>query len=673
MEKEFVYSLRIGICPDFYSEEKFRDIVEFCKAANIDDVQFFINMEEVNQGHLTKEETKVWLNMLSEFKPRLEKEGITVSMNPWTTLLHGDRGRTLKDGQDFTLMTDVEGNKSAATPCPLDEKFHAYIKEIYGMYAELGFSVIWIEDDFRLHNHSPLEWGGCFCEIHRKEFAKRIGKEVAIDEFLEGVLKPGEPHPYRKVWLDTARDTMNKFSEVLGNAVHDVNPDIRVALMSSAPQSHCIEGRDWKQVFANLSGKNRPLNRPHLPAYGEETGMSYALNFQRFSRLTAAIMKGKVELWPELENLPHTTFSKSHKFAALEIESTLSLCAEGITINIFDMIGNGINKAQHNEEILKPIKAYLSGVKSLGMKPDQEQGVCVLYSTNSSYTLHTSNGKSMTELRPWETFWAEYLSAFGIASRYTDDYKVKGEIVAVSGQYFRNLEKSEIEELFKNNVVLLEGEAAATLMDMGLGHLAGIKSAQWCKMNTAVHSYEQAAKGTFYQNLPEARISAQGMSEKIDYLNITYNDPDVRTLSEMKSPKGETVGKGVTAADHVIIFPYGPIHGSYEFLLNPIRQEMLQQLFREVKEVHLPTEILDCEYVTVNEFVQDERKLLLVTNYSTDDVKNIKVVLSDEVKEVYQVSRETGEIVPTEWKQEENTLELLAGVEHLKSQCFILK
>lgn len=189
MENEFVYSLRLAICPDFHPEEKFADVIEFCKKANINDVQFFVNMEEINQGHLTLEETKVWLDMIREFKPKLEAEGITVSLNPWTTILHGDRGRVLKEGQNFRLMVDPNGKQSEVTPCPLDENFHKYLREIYGAYAELGFNVIWLEDDCRLHNHHPLEWGGCFCEAHRKEFSRRIGKNVTIEEFVEGVLK----------------------------------------------------------------------------------------------------------------------------------------------------------------------------------------------------------------------------------------------------------------------------------------------------------------------------------------------------------------------------------------------------------------------------------------------------------------------------------------------------
>lgn len=119
----------------------------------------------------------------------------------------------------------------------------------------MNFSVIWIEDDFRLHNHASLEWGGCFCKLHRAAFTERIG------------------------------------------------------LMGSAPEVHCTEGRDWKQILKSLSGETRPLNRSHLPAYNEVAARKYALHFRRHSRLSAAMVDEKVELWPELDNLPHPAFT----------------------------------------------------------------------------------------------------------------------------------------------------------------------------------------------------------------------------------------------------------------------------------------------------------------------------------------------------------------------------
>lgn len=157
---EYIYSLRIGLCPDFMAEEKFEQLLEFCRQSGIDDVQFFINMEEVNDGHLTKEETRPWLEMIAGFLPRLRAQGITVSLNPWITTLHTDRGRTLKPGQNFTTMVDFRGKAAQAVACPLDPAFREYIAGMYRDYARLGFDVIWVEDDFRIHNHSPLEWGG---------------------------------------------------------------------------------------------------------------------------------------------------------------------------------------------------------------------------------------------------------------------------------------------------------------------------------------------------------------------------------------------------------------------------------------------------------------------------------------------------------------------------------
>lgn len=676
-KNNYIYSLRIALCPDFHVEEKFPLLLEFCKQAEIDDVQFFINQEEVNQGHLTIEETKEWLQMIGKMKPQLEAEGIQVSLNPWITLLHTDRGRELKPEQHFTLMADVNGVSAKAVACPLDGEFQNYIKEIYRLYAEMDFSVIWIDDDFRLHNHAPLTWGGCFCELHRKEFSKRIGKAVSVDEMVNGILHEGVPHPYRKVWLDTARDTMNHLAILLGEAVHDVASDTRVGLMSSAPEVHCTEGRDWDQILSGLSGKTRPLNRPHLPAYWEIASRKYALHFQRYSRLSAAMTGADVELWPELDNLPHTTFSKSHKFAAMEMESSLSLCAEGITINIFDLIGNGINTAQKNNEFLICEKAYLNAVKALQIKREQEEGVTVLFSTKSSYTLHTDGQRQMEAIQPWETFWAEYLSAFGIANKYSADYTVEGKILAVSGQYFRNLEKEAIKKLFADNTVLLEGEAVETLIDMGLGELIGVESAEWYPLNGGKHSFEEVANGEIYQNMEEARMSAQGIFETIetgDFLHIKYSANPEKILSVLKAANGRKVGEGLTYHENVIIFPYGHMRDEYNFLLNPIRAEMFQRLLKNLKGVTRPTQVENCQYVTVNDFIQAKRRVLLLTNYSTDDFENIAVYFTGKICKAYEISKKNGEKIPLQFEVMSNgAIMFFLILEHMRSRCIVIE
>lgn len=674
MNEKFTYSLRIGICPDFYAEEKFYDLLKFCKSAQIDDVQFFLNMEEVNQGHLSLEKTKEWLQMIEKFKPKLNEEGISVSLNPWTTVLHADRGRTLAEDQNFTTMADYNGRKADAVACPLDQQFQDYIKAVYRLYADLHFAVIWIEDDFRLHNHPPLEWGGCFCELHKREFAKRIGKEVDMESFLEGILCQGSPHPYRKVWLDTARDTMCGFAALLGEAVHEISPHTRMGLMSSGPEVHCVEGRDWNGIFSGLSGETAPLNRPHLPAYAEASPRQYALDFQKTTKLSAAMTKGQAQLWPELDNFPHTTFSKSHRFTRLEIESALAVGADGITMNLFDMIGNGINKEQKYDELLSRAKPYLTGITGLHLKGSEEKGICVMYSSNSSYTIHTDGTRCLSAIQPWETFWAEYLSAFGIANHYCDDCSKTGEIMAVSGQYFRNLKPCEITKMFSDNVLLLEGEAVETLVDMGLGCLLGITSCEWYPANTGKHSYEQVITEQRFQNLPYARISAQTMGETGDYLNITYTKEPHQTVSVLKAPDGSVVGEGVVyVTNRAVILPYGHMRDRHNFLLNPVRQEMLRHLILSMKDVRQPVIIENCPYVTVSHFSREGQQVLLLFNYATDDFENVKLDLPFPVQDAFEISREEGKPVPLQFEKREGGILLPFMLEHMTSRCIVLK
>lgn len=673
MKKPFIYSLRLSLCHDFLATEKFEIALAFCKKADVHDIQFFFNMEDHNRGHLTLEETRPCLEKIKSFKESVKKNNITFSLNPWNTTLHTDRGRTLKEGQNFTTMTDYNGKKLDAVACPSCGNFTTYISDIYAYYASFGFDIIWVEDDFRLHNHLPLEWGGCFCDIHMKEFSKRIGKEVTREEFIQGVVNEGTPHPYRKVWLDTCRDTMIDFAKVLGHAVHDVAPDTRVALMSSIPQVHCVEGRDWHEVFKEMSGNTRPLNRPHMPPYNEMRGSLYCLEFQRVSRLSAYSIPTNVELWPEIENYPHSNFSKSSNFTKFQIETAMSLCSEGISLNIFDMVGNGINSAQKLDEMLIQIKPYLDSVCSLSMNLSEETGVHVMYSPNSSYTIHSSGKRSLKSIQPNDTFWAEYLAAFGIANKFCDDITISGEIVAVSGQYFRNLNRNEIETLFQNNYLLLNGDAIDTLCDMNCKDLLDIKSATWHPANINHQSFEQVSNGKIYQGLPQARMGAQVIFEDVemlDYLSLEYNQP-MNIYSELRSPLNEVVGTGYASNDKYAVLPYGHLLEYYMAVINPIRREILCDMLTHTP-FNAPAMVFDTQYVSINHFSRPEEDIVFLSNFSTDDFTDIKMQIPSNYKNCYCIDRATGEKIQLNFsKDEASHLVIPITLKTLTTACLI--
>lgn len=626
-KNEFRYLLRFAIQPGHHEKERFETLVEFCKAAKIDDVTFHLNCEELNQGHLIKEETKEWMELISKAKESLLELNITTSINPWITLLHGDRGRKLKEGQNFRLMVDPYGNKASATVCPECENWQQYITEMYAYYASIKPDIVWLEDDFRFHNHYPLIWGGCFCDKHMEEFSKKAGKKLTREEFVEGILKPGKPHQYRKIWLETCRDTMTKLAEKIGKAVHEISPETKVGLMSSSPMVHCAEGRDWGKLLKGLAGEHSPVDRIHLPAYSTETLQNYLLGFSSSSRMTAAVLPEDTIIYPELENFPHSRFSKSKAFTQFQIETSLAVGAKGITINIFDMMGNGIMISEGYQYVLAESKDFLSKISSLNLNMENEQGIKILFDSKSSFTIETEIGKNMRELYPQETFFASLFSAYGIANTYSKEKVHNGEVIAVSGQYFRNLTKNEIKNIFENNYVIMNGDAAYTLFKMGYGSLAGIKNAEWREEDSAYQAFEQVCDGKVYAGISEARISSQVCAG--DFLQIEYDkNPKLKTI--IKNPKCETIAYGMTVYDnHVFILPYGKFNNGYEAHLNTLRQEIIKETIREIKGYNLPVFLKDAPYVAIYHYTKENKNYFMLCNCSDDELNEIKIYIGD--------------------------------------------
>lgn len=624
----FKYMLRLCLQPGFHTESKLMEAVDFCLEAKIDDVIFFISVEELSRGFLTREETLPWVEMIAAAKPILAAHGITTSINPWMTLGHADRGRGINPSLGFHRMMDKDGYEATGQACPLGQIWRDYISEMYELYASVEPYIIWVDDDFRLHNHAPLAWGGCFCDLHIEEYSRRAGVPLTRDDLVNGMLMPGEPHPYRKVWLDTSRDTMIDLASHIGDAVHRVSPGTHVGLMSSAPYVHCAEGRDWNAVMKGFAGPvHNPANRPHLPAYSGTTGANYVWGFNSISRRTQADVPPNTELYTELESFPDTRFTKSKAFTRYQMETSAVLGANGVTFNIFDMMGNGVMAREGYHKPLATSKDFLERITSLSLGRSSEVGVKVLANSRSSYTLKTPIGQYISELYPHETFWAGMLGSYGIANTFAIDELPVSGVAAISGQVLRNHSEAEIRKLFRDCFIILDADAVETLIDMGLGDLAGISSAVWRKMDTGYQTYEQVTDGRRYCGLDEARISCQTIAG--DFLDIEYADgADTRTA--VKNPYGETIANGVTIyGGRVYILPYGhfgdPYGMPHQTHMHPLRQEMLQYALKSLCGAECPAFVEGDPYVSVYSHKAGGKRILLVVNSSGDELDSVRM------------------------------------------------
>ena len=158
----YIYTLRYVFDPRTNTPEKDEKLLNFVQKAKIDDVAFIINGEELNHSHLTKEETQVWLDAIIPLQKQLAKLGVTTSLNPWTTIMHSDRGFSVNPKIGFNTFVDINGNKAKDMACPADPTWRKYLAQRYAQYASIHPRRLWMEDDFRHYNHTPLKLM-CFC------------------------------------------------------------------------------------------------------------------------------------------------------------------------------------------------------------------------------------------------------------------------------------------------------------------------------------------------------------------------------------------------------------------------------------------------------------------------------------------------------------------------------
>lgn len=333
------------------------------------------------------------------------------------------------------------------------------------------------------------------------------------------------------------------------------------------------------RCFARWAAGLPPVDRIHLPGYQEQAPGAYLAGLNRVALLNRAFLPRETEVYPELENFPYSLFSKSRRFTRFQLLSALVLNLAGITIDLYDLNGNGIVWEDGYQDMLRDVKPFLNRLTALGVFAGERRGVHVLCSPDSSYTLHTTRGASMEELYPRETFFAQLLPALGIPAAYCLSPDIRGQVVAASGQVLRNWSAETLNRLFARNFVILDGDALWTLLDMGLGHLAGVESARWLTQDSGACAYEQAEEGHVYAGRTgRARLGHDLLLGRAGRaLPARHACGGVYRIYDSfrrRAAHGQTVVDG-----RVMIYPFGHFGmGVPPMLLGRVRQEILQDV-----------------------------------------------------------------------------------------------
>ena len=625
-KKKFCYSLRIEIDADQYADSRIENIVKYSKKYGYDDVMFFTNNSRAQISHITIDEVRPQVEIIKKAKPLLNAAGISVSLNPGCTVGQGDKSEGMRGlHEDFTLMADIHGHNNGATACPLCENFKKYLVDIYDYYTrEVEPQIIWIEDDFRLHNHGSLDWGGCFCDLHMKRYCEKLGFEVSREEFVAEILKEGQGKSiYRDAYAEVTRETMVELAKAVGDRVREVSGGKTiVGLMSSHPEEHAAEYRDWYGVLYGLS--DEPADRLHLPTYSQISPMQYGWLFNKVVTQVRARIPNETWILPELENSEHGPQAKSAKNTAFMIEATLPVIPQGCTLNMYDY-GNGIIPSWRLGEACQKLKPYMQAFMDLNIDFQDMDGVYIPFNDETVKNMHpTDYFTALDHLKPDDAFFAAYLSGLGIAYKYVGNFDdVKGKIIAISGQWLRNFDEAYIRRLFRDNAIILNADSLNVLVEMGLGELAGVESCAFDIPRDGDVRYELVQDDIVVDGIPGYRKFAR-KARVVQYAP----DADLRVYSKLYNAYHQDMGYGTVRSGNVLILPHkGEFRPVYR--QDIMHQAMVFQFLQEIGGVVKPVQVQ--EYCVSPYYYADAKTLVLV-NFTDDDWSKLHLTMPEDLK-----------------------------------------
>lgn len=605
------YSLRVQFSPNLDYEERMENLLDFCNLAKIDDVMFFIAAEDLFPGQVTKEQADKYVEIILKAKKILAEKGITVSLNPWTTLGHYDGGRKLKEGQNFDLMVGHNGVQADVCVCPESESWRKYYAQMLNYYIEkIDPETLWLEDDFRLYNKQTKKGFiglACFCDKHMQLISNALGEKVSREDFVKRLSTDLKA---RKVYLDVMRKTMEDTLNYLSKEVKGLN---RFGLMTGGVSFE--HGRRFGEFFKILkSDRKKPRNRQALCCYRQISGQNYMSNVNRFSFLVRALTGDTAECVSEIENFPHGTQVKSVKFAKFQMLSSIPLLFMGATFSIFDFTGNGAIEYERLANTYAQIKPFMSKVQEFNLLPENAVGIKILVNQDVTYTSKIDGDYVGTDTHDTGYLFA-MLEMLGISCAYTENTAIKGETVGVSGQVLRSLGVQKVKELFKNNFVILMGDGVEALFEMGLNHLISAKSYERLVERDDPHTMEQLSTDEKVCGITKLRATNHYASG--DYINIVY-DGETTVYTDMLNCFEQKVGDGLSRSEKALIIPFTPWYDA----------PLPYSLFTKLREYTIKKALYEnaVNYFTVAQtnvspyvFEKDGLTYVMCVNFSDDD------------------------------------------------------
>lgn len=357
------YTLRRVIFEDSWQRQT-EEIIDLCKDAKIKGVLLMEESHLANMAPLLLAKHQKMANIYGEMAKRLRNAGISYGINLATIVGHSDT--PIPDEYQLPYQKFVGENLKEANACYciLDSNWQEYAVDVVALYSKTQPDQIFIDDDFRSLNHG--QQFGCFCPLHVKKTSEILGKKVTASEIVEAWKEDNfENYKIREAWQKANFQGQLIAAQKISKAIKNINSHTKVGLMSSDEFRHSLQGRDIQQLLRAFAGPNQELlYRPTGAVYGDGIRQSLIEGHQRMA-LTLKQVTEKVQVVSELELFPHTRFTSSERISRIMMELQVLAGADEVSLNLYDYLGNPINKVPVWRQMLISAREDLAALQNL--------------------------------------------------------------------------------------------------------------------------------------------------------------------------------------------------------------------------------------------------------------------------------------------------------------------
>ncbi len=431
--------------------------------------------------------------ILNDIVPMFRAAGYRCGINHLSTLGHLDENLENSLNEPWQHMVNIDGAVSKSCYCASDPQMREYIRESYRLLSKTGTDFIWVDDDVRLESHPPAIHMGCFCDLCVENFSRQTGKswsrQTLAAAFDTGTTE--EKYQLRQQWLEHNRNYIADILSLIRNAVDDVNPAIKLGLMTGEIS---YSGYGFAEYVAAMAG-TRQIEVKWRPGGGfYEDGVPGALLAKAHSvgRQISLIPAKVTDMQYEHENFPYQILKKSTAIFVAECAASIGAGCTGVALNCMGISPDPLGEYRRWFDGVQKAQNFLDYAADTFGRSECE-GVWQAF--NRDHVAATALDTTWANASIWggDLGIPNELYELGIPAAYTAN---GAKVTLLSANTVSDFTCDELVNMLSGGV-LLDGKTLQILTELGLGEYLGWEVSDTKEKDTIEVLTGDAINGSF--------------------------------------------------------------------------------------------------------------------------------------------------------------------------------